>query len=74
MKQIRVTIDALITLPEGTIVPEQGRAFTLPSGDWVKPFIVMELNDDRDLPYSELIKLNVDIDEENIEWFEEGVA
>jgi len=74
MKQIRVTIDALITLPEGTIVPEQGRAFTLPSGDWVKPFIVMELNDDRDLPYSELIKLDVDIDEENIEWFEEDAA
>lgn len=71
MKQIRVTIDAVITLPEGTIVPEQGRAFTLPSGDWVKPFIVMELNDDRDLPYSELIKMDVDIDETNIEWFEE---
>jgi hypothetical protein len=74
MKQIRVTIDALITLPEGTIVPEQGRAFTLPSGDWVKPFIVMEMNDDRDLPYSEQIKLGVDIDEENIEWFEEDAA
>ena len=71
MKQMRVTIEAVITLPEGTIVPEDGRAFTLPSGDWVKPFIVMELNDDRDLPYSELIKLGVDIDEENIEWFEE---
>jgi hypothetical protein len=69
--QMRVTIEAVITLPEGTIVPEQGRAFTLPTGDWVKPFVVLEMNDDRDLPYSELIKLGLDVDETTIEWFEE---
>jgi hypothetical protein len=71
MKQIRVTIEAVITLPEGTIVPENGRAFTLPSGDWVKPFVVMEMNDGRDLTWSQALALGVDVDETNIEWFEE---
>ena len=72
--QIRVTIEAVITLPEGTTVPEQGRAFTLPSGDWVKPFIVMEMNDGRDLTWSQCLALGVDVDETNIEWFEEEDA
>jgi hypothetical protein len=70
MTQIRVTIEAVITLPEGTIVPENGRAFTLPSGDWVKPFVVMEMNDGRDLTWSQALALGVDVDETNIEWEE----
>jgi hypothetical protein len=74
MMQVRVEISAVITLPEGTVMPEHGRAFALPQGGWVKPFIVMELNDERDLPYLELIKLGVDIDEENIELVEEIAA
>jgi hypothetical protein len=68
--QIRVTIEAVITLPEGTLVPDQGRAFTLPSGDWVKPFVVMEMNDGRDLTWSQALALGVDVDETNIEWEE----
>ena len=69
--EIRVVIDAVITLPEGTDVPEQGRAFTLPSGDWVKPFIVLEMNDGRDLSTKEALDVGLDITETNIEWFEE---
>jgi hypothetical protein len=68
---IRVTIEAVITLPEGTTVPEQGRAFTLPSGDWVKPFVVLEMNDGYDLTFKDATALGVYIDETNIEWFEE---
>jgi len=70
--QIRVTIEAVITLPEGTAVPEQGRAFTLPSGDWVKPWLVLEANDGRDLSFNEAYSMGISIDEANIEWFEEG--
>jgi len=49
---VRITLEATISLPEGTRLPEQGRAFTLPNGDWVKPFVVLERNDWQDLPHS----------------------
>jgi len=70
--EIRVSIEAVITLPKGTIVPEQGRAFTLPSGDWVKPFVVLEMNDGTDMTFKEAAALGVYVDETNIEWFDEG--
>jgi hypothetical protein len=69
--EIRITIEAVLTLPEGTQVPEQGRAFTLPNGDWVKPWIVLEINDDRDLKFEELELMGIDVNETNVEWFEE---
>ena len=67
---IEVTIKAILTLPEGTQVPEKGRGFTLPNGDWVKPFVVMEINDDKDLTFAEAEGLGVSVDETEIEWFE----
>lgn len=68
--ELRITMEAIITFPEGTTVPEEGRGFTLPGGDWVKPWIVMELNDDRDLTFMEAQALGVDVCETNIEWEE----
>lgn len=68
--EIRVTIETIITFPEGTIVPEEDRGFTLPGGDWVKPFVVLELNDDRDLTFREVVALGLDVTETNIEWEE----
>lgn len=68
--EMRVTIETIITFPEGTIVPEEGRGFTLPSGDWVKPFVVLEMNDDRDLTFREVVALGLDVTETNIEWEE----
>lgn len=70
-REIKIAIEAYITLPEGTEVPEQGRAFTLPNGDWVKPFITLEMNDGRDLTFAETEALGIEIVETNIEWFEE---
>jgi hypothetical protein len=49
---VRITLEATISLPDGTRLPEQGRAFTLPNGDWVKPFVVLERNDWQDLSHS----------------------
>lgn len=69
--QIKVTLEAIITLPEGTKLPEDGRGFTLPSGDWVKPFVVLEMNDGRDLTHAETEELGICVDETNIEWVEE---
>ena len=56
---VRVKLEALIELPEGTAMPEQGRAFTLPNGDWVKPFITLEMNDGRDLTFKEMTAISV---------------
>jgi hypothetical protein len=68
--EIRITIEAVLTLPDGTIVPENGRKFTLPSGDWVKPWVVLEINNRRDLSFNEALALGVEVDETNGEWEE----
>lgn len=67
---VRVKLEALIELPDGTILPEEGRAFTLPGGDWVKPFIVLERNDDEDMDFGQLVDAGIDVFEDNIEWEE----
>lgn len=72
--QMRITIEAVLTLPDGTKVPEDGRAFTLPDGDWVKPFVVLEHNDWADLSFEQAQALGCDVEETNIEWFEEEEA
>jgi len=58
---VRITLEATISLPDGTRFPEQGRAFTLPNGDWVKPWIVLELNDSEDLKFTQLGELGIDV-------------
>ena len=64
---IKVTLEAMITLPEGTQMPSFGeigsRMLTLPNGDWVKPWVVMEMNDETDLTWGEAAKLGIMIDE-----------
>lgn len=67
---IRIEIEAYLHLPEGTQVPNDGRAFTLPSGNWVKPFVVLEMDDGRDLSFTEANALGIDLEEANIQWFE----
>lgn len=68
--EIEITIKAILTLPEGTQVPGEGRAFTLPNGDWVKPFVVLERNDLDDLSFTQTEALGLDICETEIQWFE----
>lgn len=68
---VKVTIEAVIDLPYGTQLPEEGRAFTLPSGDWVKPWLVLEMNDSRDLGQNEMEDWGLSIEETNIEWVED---
>ena len=64
---VKVTLEAIITLPEGTQWPSFGeigsRAFTLPNGDWVKPWVVMELNDIDDLSTTQAEALGIHITE-----------
>lgn len=64
---VKVTLEAMITLPKGTQMPSFGeigsRALTLPNGDWVKPWIVLELNDGDDLKFTQLEEMGIDITE-----------
>lgn len=67
--EIKVTLEAIITLPEGTQVPQDGtREFTLPGGECIKPFVVLELNEERDLTYPEYSALGVNVEEWGFEW------
>lgn len=63
--EITVTITAVITVPEGSVVgnEESPRAIVLPDGQWVKPFMVLELNDVSDLTHKETVALDCDIEE-----------
>ena len=63
---VRVTLEAIITLPEGTQWPTKGREFTLPNGDWVKPWVVMELNDLDDLSTTQAEALGIHITEGSV--------
>lgn len=63
-----VKITARITFPEGTQVPEEGRGFTLPDGNVVKPFVIIEKNDLEDLTYDQAAALGLDLEEIEIEW------
>jgi hypothetical protein len=62
---VRVTLEAVITLPEGTQLPSEinSRAFTLPNGDTVKPWVVVELNDIDDLSTTQAEALGIHITE-----------
>ena len=62
----KVTLEAMITLPEGTKMPMQGRAFTLPNGDTVKPYVVLELNERNDMTFQETEQRDISIDEGRI--------
>ena len=62
---VKVTLEAIMTLPEGTVLPPEvgSRMFTLPSGDWVKPWLVLELNDLNDLTYTQAEERGIDLTE-----------
>ena len=69
---IKVTITATITVPDGSeLHSELGRQITMPNGDWVKPFIVLELNDERDLSWEEANEIGCDVIEARCEYEEQ---
>ncbi len=69
---IKVTITATITVPDGSkLETEYGRQITLPDGNWIKPFIVLELNDDKDLKWDEAYRMDCFVDEANCEYEEQ---
>ena len=61
---VNLTLSVTLTLPDGsTSLAGCGRAWSLPNGDWIKPWITLELNDLRDLTQEEIAALEIDIEE-----------
>ena len=62
---VNLTLSVTLTLPDGSTSLDDGcgRAWLLPDGNWVKPWITMELNDERDLSFAELVVLEIDVEE-----------
>lgn len=62
---VNMTLEVTLTLPDGSASMDgsNGRGWVLPNGDWVKVFTMLELNDDRDLTYSEWTDMDCDVEE-----------
>lgn len=62
---VNLTLSVTLTLPDGSASLDDGcgRAWSLPNGDWVKPWITMELNDQRELSWAEAQAMGIDIEE-----------
>jgi hypothetical protein len=62
---VNMTLEVTLTLPDGSASMDMtgGRGWVLPNGDWVKVFTMLELNDDRDLTYSEWTDMDCDVEE-----------
>jgi len=65
---IHYTVAGSIFVPDGSRLDveyaskgESPRKIILPNGDFVKIFPIVELNDDRDLSYSESLNHGIDI-------------
>ena len=62
---VNMTLEVTLTLPDGSASMDMtgGRGWVLPNGDWVKVSTMLELNDDRDLTYSEWTDMDCDVEE-----------
>lgn len=68
--RLNITMAVTLILPDGSAPLEDrnGRGWMLPSRDWVKPFVTLELNDERDLGALEMFDLGVDVDDFILDW------
>jgi hypothetical protein len=63
MMIVNMTLSVTLEMPDGTASVDEsnGRAWLLPNGDMVKPWVVLELNELRDLSFAETQTLGIDI-------------
>lgn len=60
---VKMTLSVRLEMPDGTASVDGvgGRAWALPNGDIVKPWVVLALNDVRDLTFEETDAMGIDI-------------
>jgi hypothetical protein len=73
MTQLQLTMIVTVDVPDGTEIVG-ARAFKLPDGDIVKVFAVLEMNDERDMTYTEAALRGLDYEEDVIVYLQESVA
>lgn len=74
MVEVSITLKALLWLPEGSSKADRGRGFYLPNGDWLKPFVVLERNDETDTTAEDLEILGVYLEDCDFEYELDGEA
>ena len=60
---VNMTLEVTLTLPDGSASMDMsgGRGWVLPDGDWVKPWVGLELNDERDLTHMEALEMGCNV-------------
>ncbi len=61
MPDFRITVTETFGAPEGTTLLDNARGLLLPTGEIIKPWIVLELNEDRDLSGADMDRLGLDV-------------
>ena len=61
MPDFRITVTETFGAPEGTTLLDDARGLLLPTGEVIKPWIVIELNEDRDLSGADTDRLGLDV-------------
>ena len=60
MPHFRITVAEVLSCPDGTSLSSDGRRLTLPDGRELAPWIALEIEQERDLRFDELIALGID--------------
>lgn len=60
---VNMTLEVTLELPDGSASIDMtgGRGWLLPNGDWVKPWVGLELNDERDLTHMEALEMGCNV-------------
>jgi hypothetical protein len=60
---VNMTMQVTLELPDGSASMDDthGRGWVLPDGNWIKPFVTLELNDEHDLPYVDVMLMGMDV-------------
>lgn len=60
---VNLTLQVTLTLPDGSASMDMsgGRGWVLPDGNFIKPWVTLEYNDERDLTRDELLAMGCDI-------------
>ena len=60
---VNMTLEVTLELPDGSASIDMtgGRGWVLPDGNWVKPWVGLELNDERDLTHMEALEMGCNV-------------
>ncbi len=61
MPDFRITVTETFGAPEGTTLLDDARGLLLPTGEIIKPWIVLELTEDRDPSGADMDRLGLDV-------------